>query len=124
MLFHNIVTKGLTQITMGTPQAIYNGGLLRGTVRRFDQDRTRPGLPKDVAALVDRLSPDGVEIYLVNTNGYETHNVIVRAGAFGEHTFTTVRFRESGKDGETAVPINGLRGAATAEHEHPHRCRA
>ena len=39
-----VFTKGLTQVTMGAPQAVYNGGLLRATVRYFDQDRgaTRP----------------------------------------------------------------------------------
>jgi len=39
--FHPVVTKGLTQVTMGAPQSIYNGGLLRATVRYFDRDRAR-----------------------------------------------------------------------------------
>lgn len=40
---------------MGSPQTVYNGGLLRATVRHYDPDRQRPGLPPDVAVLVDEL---------------------------------------------------------------------
>ena len=39
-----ILTKGLTQVTMGAPQSVYNGGLLRATVRYFDQHHGRPRL--------------------------------------------------------------------------------
>jgi hypothetical protein len=53
-----VITKGLVQTTMGTPQTIYNGGLLRATVRYFDADLRRPGLPQDVAALVNLLKAD------------------------------------------------------------------
>ena len=88
-----VVTKGLTQVTMGSPQPIYNGGLLRATVRYFDLDQTRPGLPKDVSALVDKLGSDRVGIHLVNLSRTENRNVIVQAGAFGEHQFTQVKFQ-------------------------------
>ena len=64
-----VVTKGLAQVTMGSPQPIYNGGLLRATVRYFDMDCARPGLPKDVAALVDKLESDRVGIQIVNLSG-------------------------------------------------------
>ena len=82
-----VYTKGLTQVTMGAPQSVYTGGLLRATVRYFDTDRTRPGLPPDVAALVDRLGADSAGIQLVNLNPGETRNLIVQAGAFAEHEF-------------------------------------
>ena len=106
MPFHQIPTKGLTQVTTGSPQPIYNGGLLRATVRYFDQDRGRPGLPRDVAALVETLSEDGVGVHLVNTGRGESRNVIVQAGAYGEHSFRNIRFRQAGKDGETVAPVN------------------
>jgi len=105
--FHPVLTKGLTQVTMGAPQSVYNGGLLRATVRYFDRDRVRPGLPLDVAALVDELRPDGVGIQLVNAHRGETRTLIVQAGAFGEHEFTEVKYREEGRDGETVTPVNG-----------------
>ena len=93
---------------MGSPQPIYNGGLLRATVRYFDRDQTRPGLPKDVAALVDKLEADRVGIQLVNLSRTETRNVIVQAGAFGEHRFAEVQFQTTDQEGlsERTVPVD------------------
>jgi len=85
-----VITKGLIQTTMGTPQTIYNGGLLRATVRYFDADLQRPGLPQDVSALVDILKANETGIQLVNLNPTESRKLIVQAGAFGEHSFTTI----------------------------------
>ena len=104
---HLVLTKGLTQVTMGTPQATYNGGLMRSTVRYFDKDRGRAGLPPDTAALVDEIRPDGAGIQLVNTNHGETRRVIVQAGAFGEHDFTEVSFHRESDDGDTVLPVHG-----------------
>ncbi len=85
---------------LGAPHSVYHGGLLRGTVRYFDKDFVRPGLPKDVSALVDMLSPNGVGIQLVNLSSGETKNLIVQAGAFGEHQFTDLRWDEK------SMPVN------------------
>ena len=93
-----VFTKGLTQVTMGAPQSVYNGGLLRATVRYYDRDNARPGLPKDVAALVDKLGSDAVGIQLVNLSTTETRNAIVQAGAFGEHQFTGLKYREMSQE--------------------------
>ena len=103
-----VFTKGLTQVTLGAPQSVYNGGLLRATVRYFDRDADRPGLPRDVAALVDTLESDRAGIQLVNLSRTETRNVIVQAGAFGEHQFTEVRFQEASQDkpSERTIPID------------------
>ena len=103
-----VVTKGLTQVTMGSPQPIYNGGLLRATVRYYDMDLGRPGLPEDVSALVDNLEADRVGIQLVNLNRTNPRNVIVQAGAFGEHRFTQVQFLSTDQDEKTesTVPVN------------------
>ncbi|MEW5979353.1 MAG: hypothetical protein AB1898_26460 [Acidobacteriota bacterium] len=80
------------QLTLGAPQLIYNGGLLQARVRYFDPDRRRPGLPPDVAALVRKLEPQRTLIELVNLNIFEARNVIVQAGAYGEHKLTTVKY--------------------------------
>jgi len=104
-----IVSKGLTQVTMGAPQNVYHGGLNRATVRYFDQDRARAGLPKDVAALVDSLTPKGAGVHLVNTSRGETRNLIVQAGAFGEHQFTEVRFQEEHQPDLARSPYRWLR---------------
>jgi len=100
-----VLTKGLTQVTMGAPQAIYNGGLLRATVRYHDRDRGRPGLPLDVAALVDELGPEMVGVQLVNVNRNESRRLLIQAGAFGEHEFGEVRYRQTGQEGETAARV-------------------
>ena len=99
-----VFTKVLTQIMLGSPQYMYHGGLLRASVRYYDADRMRPGLPLDVAALVDEIRADGVGVQLVNT-GDERRRLIVQAGAFGEHDFTQVTFGDNG-DGRT-VPVKG-----------------
>ena len=85
-------TKALTHVALGAPQSVYHGGLSRATVRYFDDDLARPGLPKDVAAFVDMLAPDAAGIQLVNLSTTETRNLIVQAGAFGEHQFSELRY--------------------------------
>ncbi len=52
----------------------------------------RAGIPPDVAALVDKLSADSVSVTLVNLSQTEPREVIVQAGAYGEHEFTQVEF--------------------------------
>ena len=100
-----VFTKVLTQVMFGSPQYMYHGGLLRATVRYFDADRMRPGLPLDVAALVDELRPDGAGLQLVNLSRGETRRLIVQAGAFGEHDFTEVTFGGDGDD--TTATVSG-----------------
>jgi len=102
-----VLTKGLTQVALGAPQSVYNGGLLRATVRYFDEDRGRPGLPLDVAALVDELGPETVGLQLVNTSRHEKRRLIVQSGAFGEHQFTQLKYRQEGRDGETVTTADG-----------------
>ena len=100
-----VFTKILTHVMLGSPQYFYHGGMLRATVRYFDPDRMRPGLPPDVAVLVDELRADGVGVQLVNTNRNEARRVIIQSGSFGEHTFTTVTTQTG--DGVQATEVNG-----------------
>ena len=61
-------------------------------LRYFDGERQRPGLPRDVAALVDQLSAKRTRLHLVNLSPFYVRDVVVQAGAFGEHRFTAVRY--------------------------------
>ena len=61
-----VLTEALIQLTLGAPQIIYNGGLLMSQVRYFDPEGKRPGLPKDVAALVEKLEAKRTVLSLVN----------------------------------------------------------
>lgn len=110
-----VVGKGLTQVTMGAPQTIYNGGVLRATVRHFDPERRRPGLPPDVAALVDELGPDRAGLQLVNLSRTGSRRVSVQAGAFGEHKFTEARYQEEDRDAIRQNPSKWLREPPTPD---------
>lgn len=83
-------TEALVQLTCGGPQIIYHGGLLHVRLRYFDADARRPGLPPDIGALVHAIDADSVTVRLVNTSPLHDRRLVIRAGAFGEHTFTTV----------------------------------
>lgn len=78
-----VVTEVLTQLIGGAPQVLYNGGLGHTALRYEDVDRDRPGLPRDVAALVHHLDADGIGVRLVNTSVVHTRTVRLRGGRFG-----------------------------------------
>jgi hypothetical protein len=87
-----VVTAALVQLTWGGPQVVYNGGLQQARVRYHDAERSRPGLPAGVAALVSRIDPDATVVTLVNLAADATRTVTVQAGAFGEHDVIEVGY--------------------------------
>jgi hypothetical protein len=87
-----VSTEALVQLTLGAPQALYNGGLLMARLRYYDAERRRPGLPPDVAALVQTLEPGRTVVRLVNLSAQEPRTLIVQGGAFGEHRLASVRY--------------------------------
>lgn len=97
-----VVPQGLLQLTCGTPGIVYHGGLLNTRVFHFDPVEGKPGLPHNVAALVHKVSADSVDITLVSTDVLQTRKLIIQAGAFREHRFTTATFG----DGRT-VAVDG-----------------
>jgi len=104
-----VVPQGLLQLTCGTPGIVYHGGLLNTRVFHFDPAEGKPGLPKNVAALVHKVSPDSVDISLVSTDVLESRTLIIQAGAFREHIFTTASFAptEEGEAAGQVVTVNG-----------------
>jgi hypothetical protein len=105
-----VLTEALVQLTLGAPQIIYNGGLLMCRVRYFDCERRRPGLPEDVAALVERLEASRTVVRLVNLSPFDARDVVIQAGAFGEHRFKSVHY--SVRDGEYPGPIGSYAAPA------------
>ena len=94
-----VVPEALVQMTMGTPAAIYNGGLLQAHLRYFDPQRGRSGLPDHVAALAQDVTATGVRLTLVNTDPMEELAVLIQSGAFAEHEFKEARLEnDDGKD--------------------------
>ncbi len=81
---HNpVTTEALLQLATGTPQVLYNGGLLPTRLAYGDPDARRPGLPPDVAALVDAVEPGRTSVELVNLSPTHRRRVLVQAGGFG-----------------------------------------
>ena len=86
-------------MAMGTPASVYNGGLLQAHMRYFGPSQRRSGLPRHVAAMVDRVGANSARVTLVNTDPVLGRTVLLQAGSFGEHEFTQV----SGDDGNGEV---------------------
>ena len=89
-----VVLEGLVQLMLGGPNHVYHGGLLHCRLFYFDPARKRPGVPPDVAVLVDKVTPEGVCVEIVNLDPSRPRDVILQAGAFGEHSFSAVRHKQ------------------------------
>ena len=105
-----VTTEALIQLTLGAPQMLYNGGLLLAPIRHFDPDSDRPGLPPDVAALVESVEGERVDLHLVNLSVLSERTVRVQAGTLGEHEFAQVTYDKivseyPGPVGDYATPV-------------------
>jgi hypothetical protein len=87
-----VTTEALIMLTLGAPQMLYNGGLLLAPLRYFDLEQRRPGLPKDVAALVSGVTQTELEVTLCNLSAVLPRSLVVQAGTLREHTFTSLTF--------------------------------
>lgn len=105
MGYNPATVANLLKLTMG---ALHHGNrtlVLHARLRYFDPIARRPGLPEDVAALVERMTSDSATVTLVNVSPIQSRRVVVQAGAYGEHEFTTV------KAGAVATSVDGPRFA-------------
>ena len=85
-------TDNLVRLTIGGLPVHKRGEMLHSYLRYFDLDAGKPGLPQGVAALVTSISPERVEVEIVNTNLFESRSMIVQGGAYGEHVVTDVTY--------------------------------
>ncbi len=113
-----VVTEVLTQLVSGAPQMLYNGGLPFTAVDYDDVERSRPGLPPDVAALVTGLGAGSIALKLVNTSATHTRRVAVRPSRLGRARLVGVRYgAETGLDYPGAsTAYAAARGLVTDEH--------
>lgn len=93
--------ENLTRLMVGGLPTGINGFPLQARVRYFDPERRRAGIPEDVAALVEKMTPDETVINLVNLNQSDTRTVIIQGGAYGEHKILSAQI------GDTALDVNG-----------------
>jgi hypothetical protein len=88
--FNPVTTTALVNLTLGGNDPGTSGNSLHSQVRYFDPQAKRAGLPPDTAALVTGITPAGVTLTLVNTSSTASREIVVQAGGYGEHQFTTV----------------------------------
>lgn len=76
--------------------------------RYYDWQRKRPGLPEDVGALVEKLEDKKMVLKLVNLNANQPRDILIQAGAYGEHQFTEIRYnmRKDGHDEEKTTAVD------------------
>ena len=85
-----MAVTSLLNLMLGANYPSGGGNVLHAQVRYFDPQRRRPGLPPDVAALVHRISPQGIDLTLVNTNPVSARELVVQTGAYAEHDCVAV----------------------------------
>ena len=89
--FNPVTTNGLVNLALGGYFARGRVWVLHSRFRYFDPVRRRAGLPRDVAALVEKLGANSATLTLVNLNPIEPREVVVQAGGYGEHRFEGVQ---------------------------------
>lgn len=90
MVRNPVRVRSLVELMLGGMHPGHVGGPLHCRLRYFDPVARRPGLPPDVAALVDALDATKVRVTLVNIHQVEPRTVLVQAGAYAEHQFTLI----------------------------------
>jgi hypothetical protein len=96
-----VAFESLANLTLGTATLYGSGDVVRSQVRYFDPERGRAGLPQDVAALVETITPSGITLTLINTSAATPRRVMIQGGSYGEHQVISVT-----KDGGNAVAVN------------------
>jgi hypothetical protein len=91
----------LTMLMQGG-QNQHRGALQFSTLRYFDPVAGRPGIPQDVAALVDAMTEGSASVTMVNCNPSVARTVTIQGGAYGEH-----RIVSASVDGGAARAVGG-----------------
>lgn len=89
MEFNPATVGTLVQLMLGGILPGRTGSILHCRVRHFDPRARRAGLPEDVAALVESMSASEVRLALVNLDQVEPRELVMQAGGYAEHQFTS-----------------------------------
>lgn len=81
----------LIELALGGLHPGRGGSALFCRLRYFDPEQRRAGFPEDVAGLIDEMTADRVTVTLVNVNQLQPRRVVVQAGGYAEHRFTSVK---------------------------------
>jgi hypothetical protein len=105
--FNPVYFESLIQLMLGAPAHISHGGLQHSTLRYYDAETRHCGVPDGVAALVNQITQNSVQVDLVNTSS-QPRSVIIQAGAFREHNFTSLKATDLKTDAVlTELAISG-----------------
>jgi hypothetical protein len=105
MDYNPAAVTSLIQLMEGGLHVTLKASVLHARVRYFDPVRRRAGLPEDVAALVETMTDSDVALFLVNVSQVQARELLIQAGAYGEHEFVSARIGNQ----ETAVGDSVLR---------------
>ena len=101
MKFNPASVNTLNQLMMGGMDPGRGGAALHCRLRYFDPESRRAGIPDDIAALIDKFSDSEVSVILVNTSPTAARDLIIQAGAYGEHNVSNVLI------GNESVTVDG-----------------
>lgn len=90
MEYNPATVNTLNQLMMGGLDPGRGGAALHCRLRYFDPEKRRAGIPDHVAALIDNFSDSEVSVTLVNTSPTAAQELIVQAGAYGEHRVSSI----------------------------------
>ena len=88
--FNPAMVSRLTELMLGGLPTERLGFPLHCRVRYFDPERRRAGMPEGVGALVESMDAEGMTLSLVNTDQVASRTVVVQAGAYAEHQFSSL----------------------------------
>jgi hypothetical protein len=92
MKFNPASVGSLIQLMLGGLHPGHRGQVLHSRVRYFDPVARRAGVPPGVAALVESLDDHSLTLSLVNTDQLNHRTVVIQAGGYAEHQFTSLRY--------------------------------
>lgn len=91
MVLNPASVESLVELVLGGLRPGRSGSALFSRLRYFDPAARRAGLPEDVAALIDEMTADRISVTLVNISQLESREVVIQAGGYAEHRFTSVK---------------------------------
>ena len=103
-----MILDALTMLMVGGIPVARQGEMLYSQVRYFDDQAKRPGLPRDVAALVSRIDKDMIAVELVNLSLISSRRIIVQGGAYGEHQFTSAEWGSIEDKNDNGRPASSI----------------
>ena len=94
MRFNPASVSSLIHLMLGGLHPGHQGSILHCRLRYFDPVDRRAGIPADVAALVETMTADSVDLTVVNTNQVAPRTVLVQAGGYAEHQFIALKMND------------------------------